>query len=136
MKKSLVAIAIISTIANANPYTQKDRIVDMQTMASAMQDIQNGFFYNNFDMIKEGTTKLSNTVEKIEPPLKELEEEDIMTRYTNNKVQMTNKIKKKINKKTQDILERFRDGDAIQALQAFTKITKQCMECHTQLRKW
>jgi DNA repair ATPase RecN len=136
MKKSLVTIAIIGTIANANPYTQKDRIVDMQIMASAMQDIQNGFFYNNFDMIKEGTTKLSTTVDKIKPPLKELEEKDVMTRYTNNKVQMTNKIKKKINKKTQDILERFRDGDAIQALQAFTKITKQCMECHTQLRKW
>ncbi len=136
MKKSLVAIAIIGTIANANPYTQKDRIVDMQSMASAMQDIQNGFFYNNFDMIKEGTTKLSTTVDRIEPPLEEVEEKDVMTRYTNNKVQMTNKIKKKINKKTQDILERFRDGDAIQALQAFTKITKQCMECHTQLRKW
>lgn len=136
MKKSMVAVAIIGTILNANPYTQKDRIVDMQIMAAAMQDIQNGFFYNNFDMVKEGTTKLSNTIEKIEPPLEELEEKDIMTRYTNNKVQMTNKIKKKINKKTQDILERFRDGDPIQAIQAFTKITKQCMECHTQLRKW
>ncbi len=136
MKKSIVAVAIIGTILSANPYTQKDRILDMQIMAAAMQDIQNGFFYNNFDMIKEGTTKLSNTIEKIEPPLEELEEKDIMTRYTNNKVQMTNKIKKKINKKTQDILERFRDGDPIQAIQAFTKITKQCMECHTQLRKW
>ncbi len=136
MKKSLVAITIIGTILNANPYTQKDRILDMQTMASAMQDIQNGFFYNNFDMIKEGTTKLSIAIEKIEPPLKEVEEQDVMTRYTNNKVQMTNKIKKNINKKTQDILERFRDGDPKQAIQAFTKITKQCMECHTQLRKW
>jgi len=136
MKKSLVAITIIGTILNANPYTQKDRIVDMQTMSAAMQDIQNGFFYNNFDMIKEGTAKLSNTIEKIKPPLEEVEEEDIMTRYTNNKVQMTNRIKKNINKKTQDILERFKDGDPKQAMQAFTKITKQCMECHTQLRKW
>ncbi len=136
MKKSLVAIAIIGTILNANPYTQKDRILDMQTMASAMQDIQNGFFYNNFDMVKEGTAKLATTIEKIQPPLAEVEEQDVMTRYTNNKVQMSNKIKKNIKKKTQDILERFRDGDPIQAIQAFTKITKQCMECHTQLRKW
>jgi len=136
MKKSLLALTIVGTILHATPYTQKDRIVDMQTMAAAMQDIQNGFFYNNFDMIKEGTSKLLNTVEKIEPPLEEVEEKDVMTRYTNNKVQMTNKIKKNINKKTQDILERFRDGDPKQAIQAFTKITKQCMECHTQLRKW
>ena len=87
-------------------------------------------------MIKEGTGKLSDTIIKIQPPLEEVEEKDVMTRYTNNKVQMTNKIKKNINKKTQDILERFRDGDPKQAIQAFTKITKQCMECHTQLRKW
>ena len=136
MKKSIIALAIIGTLVNAKPYTQQDRILDMQTLASAMQDIQNGFFYNNYDMIKEGTTKLSETIVKIQPPLEEVEEQDIMTRYTNNKVQMTNKIKKKVNKKAQDILERFKSGDAIQALQAYSKITKECMECHTQLRKW
>jgi len=136
MKKTLIAIAIMGTMSNAGAYTKQQRITDMQTMATAMQDIQNGFFYNNFEMIQAGTSKLSDTVIKIEPPLSEVEEKDVMTRYTNNKVQMSNKIKKKINKKAKDIVERFRDGDAIQALQAFTKITKQCMECHTQLRKW
>ena len=136
MKKTLIAIAIIGTMSNAGSYTKQQRITDMQTMAAAMQDIQNGFFYNNFEMIQAGTSKLSDTVIRIEPPLSEVEENDVMTRYTNNKVQMSNKIKKKINKKAKDIVERFRDGDAIQALQAFTKITKQCMECHTQLRKW
>lgn len=136
MKKSLIAIAIMGTMLSASSYTKQQRIADMQTMASAMQDIQNGFFYNNFDMIQAGTSKLSDTVIKIEPPLSEVEEKDVMTRYTNNKVQMSNKIKKKINRKAKDIVERFRDGDAIEALQAFTKITKQCMECHTQLRKW
>jgi len=136
MKKSIIALAIIGTIINEKPYTQQDRIVDMQTMASAMQDIQNGFFYNNFDMIKEGSEKLSDTIIKIKPPLEEVEEKDIMTRYTNNKVQITNKIKKKIKKKTQDVLERFKAGDTIQAIQAYTKITKECMACHTQLRKW
>ena len=136
MKRAIIAIAIMGTLLNAEAYRQKDRIVDMQTLASAMQDIQNGFFYNNYDMIKEGTTKLSETIDKIEPPLEEVEEKDIMSRYTNNKVQMTNKIKKKVNRKAQDILERFKSGDAIQALQAYTKITKECMKCHTQLRKW
>ena len=136
MKKSLIAIAMMSTILSAGPYTKQQRITDMQTMASAMQDIQNGFFYNNFEMIQAGTSKLSDTIIRIEPPLSEVEEKDVMTRYTNNKVQMSNKIKKKISSKAKDIVERFRDGDAIQALQAFTKITKQCMECHTQLRKW
>ncbi|MEA3492030.1 MAG: cytochrome C [Campylobacterota bacterium] len=136
MKKLVITLAMTGTLLSAGPYTQQDRIADMQSLASAMQDIQNGFFYNNFEMIQVGTAKLSDTIVKIEPPLEEVEEKDIMTRYTNNKVQMTNSIKKRINRKAKDILERFKDGDATQALQAFTKITKQCMKCHTQLRKW
>jgi len=126
MKKMMIGFLLSGALLSAGPYTQKDRIKDMQTMA----------FYNNFDMIKEGTARLSDTIVKIEPPLEELEEKDVMTRYMNNKVLMSNKIKKKINRKARVIIERFRDGDAVQALQAYTKITKQCMECHTQLRKW
>jgi len=136
MKKILIALAIAGSMVHGEGYTQKDRIQDMQTLAVAMQDIQNGFFYNNFDIIKEGVNKLSDTIEKIQPPLEEVEEKDVMTRYTNNKVQVTNRIKKEINRKAKDILERFKEGDATQAVQAFTKITKECMECHTQLRKW
>ncbi|RLA70927.1 MAG: cytochrome C [Epsilonproteobacteria bacterium] len=136
MKKILVGLVLTGTLLSAGSYMQKDRILDMQTMASAMQEIQNGFFYNNIDMVIEGTGKLADTVQRIEPPLEEVEEKDIMTRYTNNKVQMSNRIKKKIKQKTKDIIERFKDGDATQALQAYSKITQQCMECHTQLRKW
>ncbi|MEA3456511.1 MAG: cytochrome C [Campylobacterota bacterium] len=136
MKKLLVGFVLTGALLSAGPYTQKDRILDMQTMASAMQSIQNGFFYNNIDMVVEGTALLADTVERIEPPLEEVEEKDVMTRYTNNKVQMTNRIQKRIKRKTKDIIERFKDGDAVQALQAYSKITQQCMKCHTQLRKW
>jgi len=136
MKKIVIGVVLAGTLLSAGPYTHKDRILDMQTMAAAMQTIQNGFFYNNIDMVVEGTGKLADTVVKIEPPLEETEEKDIMTRYTNNKVHVSNRIKKKIKQKTKDIIERFRDGDATQALQAYSKITQQCMDCHTQLRKW
>jgi hypothetical protein len=135
MKKVIIALTISSSILMAS-YTQEDRIKDMQIMAGAMQDIQNGFFYNNFDMIKAGGIVLSDTIVKVEPPLEEKEEKDVMTRFMNNKVKMTNSTKKKIKNKTQKMIERFRDGDATQALQNFTKITKECMKCHTQLRKW
>ena len=132
----IAGFLLSGVLLSAGSYTQQDRIKDMQTMAKAMGEIQTGFFYNNFDMIVEGTAALSDTIVKIEPPLEEVEEKDVMTRYMNNKVKMSNKIKKKINQKAKDILERFKAGDAVQALQAYTKITKQCMECHTQLRKW
>ena len=137
MAKKIVMVALISSaILSAGTYTKKDRIKDMQIMATAMQDIQNGFYYNNFDMIKVGAISLSNTIERVEPPLEELEEKDVMTRYVNNKVQITNSIKRKINKKIKTLLERFEKGDPTQAIQAYTKITKQCMACHVQLRKW
>jgi len=135
MKKAFIALTLTTSIVMAS-YTQEDRIKDMQIMAGAMQDIQNGFFYNNFDMIKAGGIILADTIMKVEPPLEEKEEKDVMTRFLNNKVKMTNTTKKKIKKKTQKMIERFRDGDATQALQNFTKITKECMKCHTQLRKW
>ncbi len=135
MKKAFIALTISSSILMAS-YTQEDRIKDMQIMAGAMQDIQNGFFYNNFDMIKIGGALLTDTIMRVEPPLEEKEETDVMTRFLNNKVKMTNSTKKKIKNKTQTMIERFRDGDPTQALQNFTKITKECMKCHTQLRKW
>ena len=135
MKKIILSLALTSSLLMA-AYTQDDRIKDMQTMANAMQDIQNGFFYNNFDMIKAGGVILADTIMRVEPPLEEKEETDVMTRFMNNKVKMTNTTKKKIKKKTQKMIERFRDGDATQALQNFTKITKECMKCHTQLRQW
>ncbi|HHD72680.1 MAG TPA: cytochrome C [Epsilonproteobacteria bacterium] len=136
MTKILAGFFLTGALLSAGPYTKQDRIKDMQTMASAMQEIQTGFFYNNFDMIKEGTAKLSDTIVKIQPPLEEVEEKDVMTRYVNRKVQMSNKIKKKVNRKAKDLIERFKEGDAVEALQAYTKITKYCMECHTQLRNW
>lgn len=136
MKKLILTAILSSSIVMASNYTQEDRIKDMQIMGQAMQDIQNGFFYNNFDMIKSGGVLLTDTIIKVEPPLEEKEEKDVMTRFLNNKVKMTNTTKKKIKQKTQDMIERFRDGDPTQALQSFTKITKECMKCHTQLRKW
>jgi len=59
-----------------------------------------------------------------------------MARYMNNKVRMTNKIVKKINQKTLTILQRFKNGDSAQAIQAYTKILGQCMKCHREMRNW
>ena len=51
-------------------------------------------------------------------------------------MKMTNKIQKKIKRRAEDIEDRFADGDAVQALQAYSKISGQCMKCHINLRKW
>ncbi|MGB5964167.1 MAG: cytochrome C [Sulfurimonadaceae bacterium] len=135
MKNSLFLL-LLSTAIFAEAYTKEDRIKDMQVMAEAMSQIQTGFFYNNNDIVQDGAIKLSDAVRRVEPPLEEKEEKDPMTRYMNDKVKFSHKITKKIDQKTKLIMQRFKDGDTPQAIQAYTKIMKQCMECHTQLRTW
>ncbi len=136
MKKILITLAFTGSILLADTYSRADRINDMQKMAHAMNTIQSGFFYNNYDTISAGVESLTNTIAKVKPPLEELEEKDVMTRYMNNKIQMTRKIVKKINQKSLTILQRYKNGDATQAVQAYTKILGQCMKCHRETRNW
>jgi hypothetical protein len=136
MKKLLLIPAILTTFASAEGYTQADRILDMQKMAQAMQDIQTGFFYNNIDIVKDGTKTLRETIKRVGPIDSEVNTKDIYEKWMNNSLKMTNKIKKKITRKAEDIDERFESGDPKQALQAYSKISQQCLKCHINLRKW
>ncbi|MCF6207449.1 MAG: cytochrome C [Sulfurovum sp.] len=133
---AVCACMMVSNVAVAEGYTQGDRILDMQKMAQAMQDIQSGLLYNNLDIVKAGTKTLKDTIIKIRPIDEEVNNKDIYEKWLNNNLKMTNKIQKKIRQKAQDLEERFADGDAVQALQAYSKIIGQCMQCHVRLRKW
>ena len=136
MKKIILALMIVSASLMAKPYTQADRIKDMNIMANAMNIIQSGFFYNNYNTVEAGVEKLVDAVKRVKPPIEEVEEQDLMTKYMNQKIQMSNKIVKKINKKSLDILDRFKSGDSVQAVQAYTKIMGQCIKCHRETRNW
>ena len=136
MKKIVLAMMLIGTTLMATPYTQADRVKDMNDMANAMNIIQSGFFYNNYSTVEAGVEKLVDAVQRVKPPVEEVKEKDLMARYMNQKIQMSNKIVKKINKKSLDILERFKSGDSSQAVQAYTKIMGQCMKCHRETRNW
>ncbi len=136
MKRLLLIPMVIATLSYAEGYKQVDRILDMQNMAKAMEEIQTGFFYNNLDMVKDGVKVLKETIVNIRPIDSEVNNKDIYEKWINNSLKMTNKIKKKITRKAVDIKDRFKVGDAVQALQAYSKITQQCMKCHIQIRKW
>jgi len=136
MKKIVLAVLVTGSVLLAAPYTKMDRISDMNTMATAMNTIQSGFFYNNYETVEAGINSLSETIVKVRPPVEEAQEKDLMTRYMNQKIQMTNKIVKKINQKSLTILQRFKRGDSAQAVQAYTKIMGQCMKCHRETRNW
>jgi len=136
MKKLLVSYVALFTLGFANEYTQADRILDMQKMAQAMQDIQSGFFYNNLDIVKAGAEDLGKTIVKIRPIKKEVENKDVYERWMNNNSAMTKRIQRNIKSRAEVIIKRFENGDPRQALQEYAKITEQCMKCHVSLRKW
>ena len=136
MKKIILGLVVAGTMAFGAHYTKEDRIKDMNEMAHAMNVIQSGFFYNNYETVAAGVTQLTSTIERVKPPIEEVQEQDFMARYMNEKTKMSNKIVKKINRKALDILQRFKDGDSSQAVQAYTKIMGQCMKCHREIRNW
>ena len=136
MKKFLLMLVVASSVLMAKPYTVEDRIHDMNEMAHAMNTIQSGFFYNNYSTVEAGVAKLSSAISRVRPPLEEVQEQDMLARYMNQKIQMSNKIVKNIDRRAVDILERFKDGDSSQAVQAYTKIMGQCLKCHREMRNW
>jgi len=136
MKKIMIGLMIVGTLLQARDYTQQDRINDMNTMAQAMNTIQSGFFYNNYETVEAGIEKLTETISNVKPTVEEIQKKDVMEQYMDKKFQMTHKIVKKINRKALTILERFKSGDSAQAAQAYTKIMGQCMQCHREIRNW
>jgi hypothetical protein len=136
MKKIWINCMAVMTLSMAEPYTQADRILDMQKMAQAMQDIQSGFFYNNLDIVKAGAEDLKKAVATIQPTSEELTNKDVYERWMNNNTAMTKRIQRSIQRKTEVIIKRFTDGDPTQALQEYSGITRECMKCHISLRKW
>ena len=136
MKKLVVGCVAIMTFGFADVYTQADRVLDMQKMAQAMHDIQDGFFYNNLDIVKAGAEDLKAAIVTIGPTKTEINNKDVYERWMNNNTAMTKRIQRSIEQNSDDIIERFSDGDATQALQVYGKIASECMKCHISLRKW
>jgi len=136
MKKFFVVYVVLVSFAFGKDYSQADRIADMQKMAQAMQDIQSGFFYNNLDIIKAGSEDLVATIGKIGPTVEEQTNKDVYERWLDNNTAMTKRIERNIKGKAEEIVERFGQGDATQALQLYGKIMSECMKCHVRLRKW
>jgi hypothetical protein len=136
MKKILIGCVAVMSLGFGESYTQGERILDMQKMAQAMQDIQSGFFYNNLDIVKAGAEDLKSTIVKIGPTQADLSSKDIYEKWMNNNTAMTHRIQNSIEKRADIIIKRFENGDPVQALQEYSKITRECMKCHISLRKW
>ena len=136
MKKYVIYIMLVINVSFSGEYTQGDRIIDMQGMAQAMQDIQSGFFYNNIDIVKAGAEDLKKRILHVGPTKEDKNNKDVYERWMNNNTAMTKRIQRSIANKSDIIIKRFENGDANQALQLYSRIASECMKCHINLRKW
>jgi len=136
MKFFLITCMFCFQLVVAEEYSQANRILDMQKMAQAMQDIQSGFFYNNLDIVTAGVEDLKSTVVKVKPTKAEKTTKDVYEKWMNNSSAMTGRTQKRIQKYSDTMIERFKEGDVRQALNVYNRITAECLKCHTNLRKW
>ena len=123
-----ISVLLLVSALFSKEYTKNDRIHDMQIMSEAMTTIETGFFYNNKEMVKSGALKLSEAIKRVKLPKGE--------KYSPDKVDLTKKSIKVIERKAKIIEKSFENGDVLKAVIAHSKITNRCMECHTLIRKW
>ena len=136
MKKVMMTSMAVLTLGFSGEYTQGDRVLDMQKMAQAMQDIQSGFFYNNLDIVTAGASDLKKTIINVGPTDAEKKTKDVYERWMNDSSAMTGRTQRRIQHYADDIIEHFKAGDAQYALNIYNRVAGECMKCHTTLRKW
>lgn len=136
MKNVLIVCIATLSLGYGGEYTQGDRILDMQKMAQAMQDIQSGFFYNNLDIVTAGAVDLKSTIVKVGPTVAEIKSKDVYEKWMNDSSAMTGRTQRRIGHYADEIVEHFKSGDAQFALNIYNRIAAECMKCHTSLRKW
>ena len=134
IKKSIFALSLLTTFfsASAFGYSHQDRIKDMRMMEQGLQQMQKGFLYNNLQDIQKGAELLKKHTAKIEPPVDEVAN-SFKRSYAYD---LTKREAKKIIKLAEDAVIKYQEHRTKQAMNDFTKILKQCMTCHTRIRKW
>ncbi|SFV51809.1 hypothetical protein MNB_SV-8-799 [hydrothermal vent metagenome] len=128
MKKIMMGLLTFGIFTfNAQAYDQTDRIKDMQSMESAMSQIQKGILYNNKDMVLQAVVKLKKAASTIEvAPNSEL---DYSTFFA--KRQSSN-----IKKYADGIKKNMESGHKHGAASNYTRVLDECISCHNKIRKW
>lgn len=128
MKKMLAALVTVSTVSmSLYGYSQTDRIQDMQTMESAMSEIQKGILYNNKKMVLQGVENLKKASASVEVAPKG---------HMDYNAVFAKKQAKNIMKYSDKIKENIEAGRKHGAATNYTKVLGECISCHNKIRKW
>jgi adenine-specific DNA methylase len=133
MKKMIFTLVLASSFMFAQS-TQDNakRLENMQTLAKAMHQVQDGFLYNNKELIKEGALTILNTSSSIESAdlKKTLPPE---TAYAHKFAQ---KMATRTKAHAQGIIDAIDNNDALAAMDEYLYVLRQCTSCHLRIRSW
>jgi hypothetical protein len=102
----------------------------MELMKQGMEQIQNGFLYNNKEMLNGGINTLDNS-NKI------FQNVDVATFIpNNNKVQVTKNINENLNKNLDALKKAVSKNNVSEATKQYGQVMHNCVSCHTIIRGW
>jgi cytochrome c556 len=128
MRKILTTLVAISTLSiSLYGYSQIDRVKDMQSMETAMSEIQKGILYNNKKLVLEGIENLRKASVNVEIAPKD--SMDFSVRFAKRQSENIRMYAEKIKKNIQDD---HKHG----ATKNYTKVLNECISCHNKIRKW
>ncbi|HIP02776.1 MAG TPA: hypothetical protein EYH01_04750 [Campylobacterales bacterium] len=134
-KKIISGLLILGCVLGASEAKiSKERIEAMRAMENAMATIQKGFLYNDARIVEKGVKMLKDRSIHLEPPL--TGDEKYLKKEETYKYKFTKKQAYRMNIYADDIQRDFYNDEKKQAMYAYTKILKQCMSCHSRIRKW
>ena len=133
MKKIAICILIISSCLFAEQKQDKEqRLENMHILANAMDEIQNGFLFNNKELIKSGANTILKTASTIEA--KDLKHS--LPKETAYAHKFAQKTASRTKAHAQGILDALKENDALMAMDEYLYVLRQCTSCHLRIRTW
>jgi len=131
MKKILLIAVLASGVLFADEALKPIQMKTMQTLESAMADIQKGFLYNNENVVENGIKELKKNLEDISSfeIINEVDKDFNAPAYAVTEATAIAKL-------ADEILKFYKDGKKDEALVAYSKTLSRCVVCHKIIRKW
>lgn len=134
MKKTLLVLVLASVALLAENSQKVDMKKNMQEMEVAMAVIQRGFLYNDPTLVKGGIVNLQERVKNIEPPSKD--DEAALGKGNTYSYKYAKEQSAKISVLAEEIWTHYEMGEKYTAMSRYKDTLKQCLACHTKIRKW
>ena len=134
MKKMLVVSLVLASMLFAGDAEDKARVATMQTLESAMENIQKGFLYNNKKIVELAIENLQKTLTDVNAFIIEVSDKDKKKDFDPKTYALTESTA--IGEMVKRMETLYNDGKHDEALDVYAKTLKRCVVCHKIIRKW